>query len=129
MKKYTRFITFGCGLFTFFCFSLPWVGELTGIDLANSDNGSFIVLAFIACFVIVISNLIQIPKILIIICSGIGLFCMLLLFLSDRLGLKIVQFFPFNVQYGAFLTAIGFFLTTASVIDFYKTDENSQSND
>lgn len=129
MHQYSRYITLGSSLFALFCFSLPWAGDLSGIDLANNDGGGFVIVAFISCLVIVVSSLIRIRKKLVIISSSIGLLCLLLLCFSDKLELGIVNFFPFDIRYGVFLTAIGFFLVIASVVDFNKLNGPIESND
>lgn len=127
MKKFSRFITFGSGLLTFFCFGLPWIDDLSGIELAN--NGDFITIAFIASLVIIGTSLIRMSRMLVIISSCIGLYCLFLLFFADGLDISIDGVYSNDIRFGASLTAVGFFLAIAGVLDVSKTKDRSEAND
>ena len=115
MKQYSRIITLCSGLLSFFCFSLPWVNNDSGIGLVNSDGAAFISIAFVATLVIIGTSLFRLSRGIVVISSCFGLFCILPLFFH----------FPVSVQFGAFLTAVGFFLAIASVLYFPKTEDSS----
>ena len=125
MKQYPRIITLCSGLLSFFCFSLPWVNNDSGIELVNSDGAAFISVAFVATLVIIGTSLFRLSRGIVVISSCFSLFCILPLFFHDILNLDIVNLSPVSVQFGAFLTAVGFFLAIASVLYFPKTEDSS----
>ena len=47
MKQYSRFITLVGGILAFFCFSLPWEKDYSGIELASIGVNSFTVVVII----------------------------------------------------------------------------------
>lgn len=126
MKKYSRFITFGSGLLTFFCFGLPWIDGSSGIELAN--HGNFIIIALIASLVIIGTSLIKMYRMSVIISSSVGLYCLFLLFFADRLDISIDGVHSHDIQFGASLTAVGFFLAIAGVLDLSNNDGSSDTN-
>lgn len=116
MKIYQRFFILGSGLFTFFCFRLPWDGGRSGFwHCANDDFG--IIIALIASIVTIGSILLWRSRILILISSIIGVIYVLSGHFSN---LK-------HIEYGATLTAVGFFLTIAGVRFFPKSEDNFES--
>lgn len=129
MKKYSRFITFSSGLLTFFSFGLPWIRDASGIDLANSDAGGFIIISFIASLVVILTSLIGMSRILIIVSCCIGLFCLFPLFFGDKLDLDIITSLPIRLKPGLFLAVLGFFLAIAGVLDLSKTKDSSETKD
>ncbi len=129
MKKYSRFITFGSGLLSFFSFGLPWIDDTSGIYLANSDAGGFIVISFIVCLVVILTSLIGMSRNLVIVSCCIGLFCLFTLFFGGKLDIVIDGVYSHEIQFGAFLTAVGFFLAIAGVLDLSKTKGSSEAND
>ena len=73
MKQYSRFITLAGGILAFFCFSLPWEKNYSGIELASSGVNAFTVIVIILLGII-----------------GIGIF--FLKFLSRTLGVVTSSF-------------------------------------
>ena len=61
MKHYSRFITLGFGLFSFFCFALPWKHNFSGAVLANGKGWS-ITFAFIVALGILGSGLYMLKR-------------------------------------------------------------------
>lgn len=122
MKKYVHYIPICSGLFTFFCFGLPWIHDESGIVLANSHDGWLISIAFIASLGIILTCLIRLNRKIIIISSCIGLLCLIPLFFYRflNLNLEILTSFPISIRYGVFLTAIGFFFTIVGTLDFIQ---------
>ena len=129
MKKYSWYIPLVNGLFTFLCFGLPWIHDETGIELTNSGGGGWIVaIAFIASLVIILSSIIRKSRMVILVCSCVGLLCLLPLFFYKNLNLSldILTSFPIDIKYGVFLTAVGFFLTFVGTLDFIQLTQNSK---
>ncbi|MCY4401657.1 MAG: hypothetical protein OXD54_03695 [Candidatus Poribacteria bacterium] len=115
MKLYQRFFILGSGLFTFFCFHLPWEGGRSGFWHCVNDSFGTITYALIASLVTIGSILIWRSKILILISSITGL----LIALGDHFSnLR-------YIEYGATLTVVGFFLTIAGVRFFPKAKDNT----
>ncbi len=130
MRNYLSYIPLGSGFFTFFCFSLPWIHDESGIVLANSDDGWLITVAFIASIVIVVNSFIQGTRQVNNISSYIGLLCLIPLFFYRflNLNLEILTSYPVSIRYGVFLTAIGFFCTIVGTINFVKKTDRSDRN-
>ena len=112
MKLYQRFIILGSGLFTFFCFCLPWVEDDSGFKLIVSEGTFFTPLVLMVTFVIIGCVLYWQSRILIYISSLVGIIRLMVLLFSNLLF----------VEYGLPLTIIGFFLTIAGVRFFPKPE-------
>ncbi len=119
MKLHQRFFILGSGLFTFFCFCLPWEDSRSGFWLCATDGSGIVITALIASLVIIGSILIWHSRILILISSIIGILIVLPGHLSNLR----------YIEYGASLTAVGFFLTIAGVRFFPKVKDNTESID
>lgn len=109
MKLYQRFFILGSGLFTFFCFRLPWDGGRSGFWHCAND-GSGIMIALIASLITIGSILLWRSRLPILISSIIGIIVVVPSHFSN------LQ----HIEYGATLTALGFFLTIAGVRFFPK---------
>lgn len=119
MKLYQRFFILGSGLFTFFCFSLPWDNSDTGLELISFNNTEYIIVAFIASLMIIGLILLWSSRTLLLICSIGGIFVLLILIFAEMR----------SIEYGALLTAVGFFLTMAGVKFFPITEESAKVRD
>lgn len=119
MKLYQRFFILGSGLFTFFCFSLPWEIDQTGFELISNINTGYLSVAFLASLVIIGLILLWSSRTLLLIFSFGGLLFVLFL-IFDNMD---------YIEYGALLTATGFFLTIAGVRFFPITEESSKAMD
>ena len=140
MKQYSRLISLAGGVISFFSFSLPWEGSVTGIKLANhssGDGGGLIVTAFIASLIIISVNLMLnrktiwkswVSKIVVFISSIIGLFCFSVVLFDRSLYIDSGNFFN-EIEFGAFLSAIGFIIAIVSVWNYPKTTDISESED
>ena len=115
MKLFQRFFILGSSLFTFFCFSLTWYNSDTGFELITSNNTEYIIVAFIASLVIIGLILLWSSRTLLLICSFGGLFVLMYLIFDN------IRY----IEYGALMTAAGFFLTIAGVRFFPITEGSS----
>lgn len=98
---------------------------------------NFITISFIASLIIVGTTIYMlnrqtawksIPTLVILISSGVGLICFLILLFSGNLAIgsgKRVD----NTQYGASLTAIGYILALVGLLCFPQTENGLESND
>ena len=57
MKEYSYSLVLIGGILAFFGFGLPWNSDTSGANLANSGGDTLITIAFIAIFVLLISNI------------------------------------------------------------------------
>ena len=141
MKQYSRFITLAGGILALFSFVLPWESDYSGVELANntshnSDVG-FVLIVFIATLMIIVTSLVLnrqslikvwISKFIVTVSSSIGIFCFILLFFGERWDIDIYGNYADEIQYGAFLNAIGFILAVVGVWDSPKTLDISETN-
>ena len=103
-----------------------------GYSVESLDRGSsFVTIAFIASLVIIGMSLMltrkSLPRTLVLISSGIGLCCFLILFFGLRLDIP--SLLVNNLQFGAFLTTTGFILAIVGALEIPKTKNNSESDD
>ncbi len=133
MNKYSRLITLAGGVLSLFSFALPWGEDETGVQLVNiktrhSDVG-FILWMFIASWFIIILSIAfystlkeKVYKFFISLSSIVGLICFVLFFFAGKYELAPIYD---DVQYGAFLSAVGFILAIVGLMNF-STDESSR---
>ncbi len=137
MKQYSRFITLAGGVLALFSFALPWDEDYSGVEFANMSFNSITVIFFASLAIIGTSLVLNrrelwkagLSRVLVIISSGIGLCCFVVLFFGNGLDLKIDGSWIDEIEYGAFLNAIGFILAIAGIWNYPKTTDISESND
>ena len=143
MKQYSRIISLAGGVLALFSFALPWAEDYSGCELANisshHDNDvGFVLLVFITTLIIIVTSLVlnrrthikvMISKIIVTICSGIGLFCFIILFFGERWDFKIYSNYVDEIHYGAFLNAVGYIIAIVGIWDHPKSGNLSDFND
>lgn len=67
-------------------------------------------------------------RMLVLINAVVGLFCFLIVVFSFNLDLKIAGSFKSEINYGAFLTAVGFILSIVGVLEMPQRLENADTN-
>lgn len=142
MKQHSQFILLAGGVLAFLSFALPWVEDYSGVELANisysnSDIG-FVLIVFIVTLIIIGTSLVlnrltpiqvTLSKIIVRICSGIGLFCFIILFFGESWDARIYGNYVDEIQYGAFLNAVGFIIAIVGIWDHPKTEDLLDSDE
>ncbi len=139
MKQYSRLISLVGGVISFFSFALPWVEDSSGFKLANisssNSNVGFVVIVFIVTLIIIVTSLILnrqtflkvlISRIIVMICCGIGLFCLSYLFSGQ---VKIYGNYVRDIQYGAYLNTIGFIISIVGIWNHPTTKDIPHSEE
>ena len=115
------------GIFYFLVLFLQFANSAESLD----NGSSFVTIAFIASLVSIGMSLMlnrkSLPRTLVLISSGIGLCCFLILFFGLRLDFP--SLLVNNLRFGAFLTTTGFILAIAGVLETPKTTDSSESGD
>ncbi len=130
MKQHSRLISLAGGVLAFLSFALPWAEDYSGFELANNSssnsNVGFVLIVFIVTLIIIVTSLVlnrqtfmkvRLSKIIVTICSGIGLFCFIILFFGERWDVRIYGNYVDEIQYGAFLNAVGFIIAIVGIWD------------
>lgn len=144
MKQYSRFITLVGGVVALISFAFPWADKYSGYKLinisfrnSNSDVG-FVLLVFIVTWFIIVTSLVlnrqtlmkvKISKIMVTICSGIGLFCFFILFFGEGWNVRIYGNNVYEIQYGAFLNVVGFIIAIVGIWNHPTTGDLSDSDE
>ncbi|MYB66091.1 hypothetical protein F4083_12175 [Candidatus Poribacteria bacterium] len=133
MNKYSRLITLAGGVLSLFSFAFPWGEDKTGVQLANITSSSnevgFVLWIFAASWFIIILSIAfystlkeKVYKFFICLNSIVGLICFVVFFFAPRFDLGPIYD---EVQYGAFLSALGFIIAIVGLMNFSK-DESSR---
>lgn len=143
MHQYSRLITLVGGVVALLSFAFPWDDDHTGVELANSSyNNSdigFVLIVLIATLIIIISSLVlngqtsmkvKLSKTIVAICSCIGLFCFIIMLFGERWDIDIYNNSfgntryseSFQIQYGAFINAVGFIIALVGIWNHPKTE-------
>ncbi len=125
-RKVLALIIGGIGII--FCFVLLFIIHDSGIN--------FIMVTFIAAVTIVGVSIYRLIRqspwkswstSIVLISSSTGLCCFLILFLGRSINLKMSENLLYNIQYGAFLTAVGYLLAIIGVLSSIETKDNPES--
>ncbi len=136
MKQYSRVITLVGGVVALIGFAFPWMEDIPGHELAN--NSSSVLLVSIVTWIIIVTSLVlnrqtiikgTISRIMVTICSGIGLYCFIRLFFGERWNVSIYGYSVEELQYGAFINAIGFIIAIVGIWNYPKTGDLSDSDE
>ncbi len=143
MKQYSRLITLAGGVVALLSFAFPWDDDHTGVELVNSSyNNSdigFVLIVLIATLIIIVSSLVlngqtsmkvKLLKTIVTICSCIGLFCFIIMLFGERWDIDIynnpvgnyIESESFQIQYGAFINAVGFIIALVGIWNHPKTE-------
>ncbi len=146
MKQYSRLIILVGGVVALLSFAFPWDDAHTGIELANSSyNNSdigFVLIVLIATLIIIVSSLVlngqtslkvKLSKTIVTICSCIGLFCFIIMLFGERWDVDVYKKLvnssnmmyaidAFQIQYGAFINAVGFIIALVGIWNHPKTE-------
>lgn len=121
MNQYTRLITLAGGILALFSFAFPWADNSTGDEFADYTSLGYVLLIFVASFVIIFASIVgtilkeTIYKLFILLASIIGLICFIVLFFAAILENRIFGISIVEIHYGAFLSAIGFIIAMFGV--------------
>lgn len=151
MRQYSRVITLVGGVVALISFAFPWDDDHTGVELANSSyNNSdigFVLIVLIATLIIIVSSLVlngqtsmkvKLSKTIVTICSCIGLFCFIIMLFGERWNVDIYSNSvggnrryseAFEIQYGAFINAVGFIIAIVGTWNYPKTGDLSDSDE
>lgn len=142
MKQYSRVITLVGGVVALISFAFPWADKYSGYELINisslSSDVGFVLLVFIVTWFIIVTSLVlnrqtlmkvKISKIMVTICSGIGLFCFFILFFGEKWNVRIYGRNDYEIQYGAFINAIGFIIAIVGIWKHPTTGDLSDSDE
>lgn len=136
MKQYSRVITLVGGVVALIGFAFPWMEDIPGYELAN--NSSSVLLVSIVTWFIIVTSLVlnrqtlmkvKISRIMVTICSGIGLFCFIGRFYAEKWNVRIYGIPLDEIQYGAFLNAIGFIIAIVGIWNHPTTGDLSDSDE
>lgn len=119
------------------CFFLVLLTGLKELAPFGDRGSSLVTIAFMASLVVIgmIPMLNRqdpwqsLSRTLTLFSSSIGFCCFLILFLGLRLNLHIQSRLVSDIQFGAFLTTIGFILVIISVLETPKIKDNSEYSD
>ncbi len=136
MKQYSRVITLVGGVVALLSFAFPWDDDYTGVELANNSS-SVLLVSIVTLFIIVTSLVlnrqtfikVKLSRIMVTICSGIGLYCFIRLFFGERFDVSIYGYDVEEIQYGAFINAIGFIIAIVGIWNHPTTGDLSDSDE
>lgn len=128
VSKSAGIILIAFGLFFFLVLLSVFFQEVNDVDRGSS----FITIAFFMSLIIIGSSLMlnrqgdwhSFARVFVFIYAGIGLLCFLIVVFSLKLGLEIEGTLNPKIKYGAFLTAIGYILSIAGVLEMPQRLEN-----